>query len=88
MNPTIKFSGYITGSQVQGLLCALRTTTGKHYGYMAQEMLDTQFCSMVLNLCGTKWTKKLRPVVYTTVTAWAIGFGLGIPSIAFPPDES
>jgi len=88
MNPTIKFSGYINGSQVQGLLIALKTTTGRQYGYMPQDMLDTQFCSIVLNLCGTKWTKKLRPLVHATITGWAIGYGLGIPSISFPPDES
>lgn len=86
-NPTVRISGTLNGSTIQGLLTAIRETTGLKYGYMPQGMIDTQFFSFHLTLCGHgKRTlgKGNQRLVDATIRAWAIGFGLGNPSIAWP----
>ena len=85
MNPTVKISGSINSSNIQGLLIAVKETTGIFFGYMPQEMVDTQFISFILTLCGKKKLSKIdQRIVDATIRAWCIGYGLGNPRISWP----
>lgn len=85
MNPTVYFSSSLNTSNIQGLLIAIKENTGLLYGFMPQEMTDTQFISVILTLCKVKKLSKLnQKIVDSTIRAWAIGYGLGCPRIVWP----
>ena len=87
MNPKITFSEPINGASIQSLLYTIKETTGLLYGYMPQEMVDTQFTSVILTQYG-KGKKRIksstRAILHATVIASCIGFGLSRPRIEYP----
>jgi hypothetical protein len=85
MNPTVYTSGSLNGNNIQGLLCAIKENTGIFYGYMPQEMVDTQFVSFVLTLRGRKKISKVEiRILDATIRAWCIGYGLWNTRIVWP----
>ena len=89
VHPIVNFSGIMSGTTIQGLIRAIRETTGIWFGYTPIKLIDVHsFYDAKLTLCGkTGLSKQAKINIEVTIKAWCLGFGLQTPVISWSDND-